>query len=417
MKGDRGARRRMAQLSAGLIVALVGLYAAAIVYIVGRGKAVDFSLYYIAAYGFAQGEDIYRLGGERGPDSAAVWERLAKETGVGDYAPPYRYPPLTAALVWPLTYLPPQTAVVLWLAASAVALIASAWFLGRAGGTPFGVPLALTLLFAFGPALLTLYAGQVNAFVLLSLSWALYAATRGKLGCAGAWVAIGAMLKLVPVAHLAYFGWCRQWRAVAVGLTVLVVCLVVPLPLVGWHSLASYARHFGVLGAAGSVSTAAGNQSLSGFFARFLVAHDNPWHLVDAPQLAWWLARLCSLLFIVATVALCTPVAVGTDTFRLQFALVTTAVTLVPPYLWYHQLVLLLLPLCVLSEYCVIHRSERWMLAPLAIGYIATGTFGLAWRSLQHPVLASMPLYTTILLWALLARLLTRGPNETGALS
>ena len=145
---------------------------------------------------------------------------------------------------------------------------------------------------------------------------------------------------------------------------------------------------------------------MAGFFGRLLIP--------TAPQLAWWVARLSALAFIVATVALCTPAYATPATFRLQFALVTTTISLVPPYLWYHQLVLLLLPFFVLSECSLAHPSERWMRVPLAIGYLATGTFGVAWRSLQHPVLASMPFYTTIMLWALLARLLIKGPAEPG---
>jgi hypothetical protein len=335
-----------------------------------------------------------------------VWDRLARETGVEHYAPPYRYPPLTAALVWPLTFLPPHVGLVLWLVASAFALIGSGWLLGKTSTSTFGVPMALALLAGFVPAAVTLYAGQVNAFVLLTVCWALHAATRGKLRTAGAAAALGAMLKLVPLAHLAYFGWCRQWRAVVVGLAVIAACLVGPLPLVGWHGLASYAHNFETLSAWGHVSASPGNQALSGFFARLLVAHGNPRALADAPQLAWWLVRLSSAAFVGATAALCWPGGARTATLRLEFALVTTAVTLVPPYVWYHQFVLLLLPLFVLTDHSVTHRSERWMLFPLAFGYVLTGIFGIAWRSIESPALAAMPLYTALLVWLLLARLI-----------
>jgi alpha-1,2-mannosyltransferase len=396
---SRGRRR----LNTALVVALACLYGATIVYTLARGKAVDFSLYYLAAYGFAHGDDVYRAGAQRDADGHAVWEHLADAAGIVAYAPPYRYPPLTAVLVWPLTFLPPRGATILWLAASALALIVSAWLIGRAGETTFGVPVALALLMGFGPAVLTLYAGQVNAFVLLMLAWAFSARMRGRYGTAGAAVAVGAMLKLVPLAHLAYFGWCRQWRALGVGTLVLIASLVVSLPLVGWHGLVSYAQHAIALSGLHGLSAAPGDQSLGGFCSRLLIAGG-----AATPQSAWWIARLSSVACIVATVALCTPAAATPSTFRWQWALVTTTLSLVPPYVWYHQLILLLLPLFVLSEYGLAHASERWTLVPLAIGYVATGTFGVAWRSLQHPVLASMPFLTTILLWVLLARLLIK---------
>lgn len=117
-------------------------------------------LYYLAAYGFAHGADVY---GE------VDWARLAQETHVTNYAPPYRYPPLTAQLVWPLTMLSPRLAALIWLSASALVFIASAWLLGRSSRSPFGVTLALVLLLFFVPPLTTLHAGQVNGFLLLAL--------------------------------------------------------------------------------------------------------------------------------------------------------------------------------------------------------------------------------------------------------
>lgn len=405
MNGGATNDRRTARLNAALGAALICVYAAAIVFTVTRGKAVDFAAYYLAAYGFAQGEDMYARRGEGPPTDAPAWNRLAREVGITDYAPPYRYPPLTAALVWPLTYLPPRVATVLWLATSAVALIASAWLLGRTSTLRCGVPLAFALLLGFVPAVVTLYAGQVNALVLLCLCWALYAAARGHLGRAGASVAAGAMLKLVPLAHLAYFGWRGHWRAVGVGIAVIVACLVIPLPLVGWHSLLSYAHNFAALSEAGHLSTTPGNQALSGLFARLFVA--------DAPRLAWWLTQVLSVALVAATAVLCWPLGTSTRTLKLEFALITAAVTLVPPNLWYHQMVLLLLPLFVLVDFALSQASERWMLLPLGFGYAAIAIFGVAWRSLPSPILASLPVYATIMMWTLLARLLLNSKHQT----
>lgn len=378
-----------------LVAALVVLYAAWIGYVIARDKPCDFYLYYLAAYGLAQEKDIY---GE------VDWAQLAQETRVTNYAPPYRYPPLTAQLVWPLILLPPRLAALVWLSASALAFIASAWLIGRLSGAPFGVTLALVLLLFFVPPLTTLHAGQVNGFLLLALALALYAFTSRRPGGLGAGVAIGAMLKLVPMAHLGYLIWCRQWRAVVAGVLVIVLLLGSTIPLIGWSGLASYARNFSTLGAVGGLIPVGASQSISSFFARLLVAGEGRWYLTNIPQLARWLGWGVALLLVVATMALCWPRGDLSNLFALEFALVTAAVSLVPPYVWYHQLILLLIPFFVLAERALTHPRWRWMLVPLVIGYIVTDVHGLAWHHLEfNPFLVSMPFYTAVMLWGLLA--------------
>ncbi len=376
-----------------LIAALVILYGGWIGYVMLYDKPCDFNLYYLAAYGFAHGEDVY---GE------VDWARLARETHVTNYAPPYRYPPLTAQLVWPLTFLPPRHAALVWLSATALAFIASAWLIGRSVESSLGVPLALGLLLCFVPPLTTLHAGQVNGFLLVALALALYAFTHKRSTWAGIGLAVGAMLKLVPAAHLGYMAWRRQWRAALIGAIVIGLLLGSALPLVGWAGLASYVRNFLTLGAAGGLVPVGASQSIGSFFARLLVAGEGRWYLADAPQLARWLGWIASLLLVVATMALCWPRGDLDKLFALEFALVTAAVCLLPPYVWYHQLVLLLIPFVVLAERALTRPHLRWMLVPLAIGYIVTDVHGLAWHRLEScPFLASMPFYTALMLWGL----------------
>lgn len=383
-----------------LVATLIALYTGWIGYVMVRDKPCDFYLYYLAAYGFSQGEDVY---GE------VDWARLAQETHITNYAPPYRYPPLTAELVWPLTRLPARWAALVWLIASALAFITSAWLLGRSSQMPFGVPLALGLLLFFVPPLTTLHAGQVNGFLLLALAFALHAFSRQRSAWMGIGIAIGAMLKLVPLAHLCYLIWRRYWGAALTTVIVIMLLLGCALPLVGQIGFFSYARNFFALGAAGGLISAGASQSLSSFFARLLVAETGRWALADAPQLARWLGWGTSLVIILATMALCWPRGNPSQLFALEFAFVTTAVSMVTPYVWYHQLAVLLIPFFVLAERALTMPRLHWMLAPLAVGYILTDVHGLAWHHLEFcPFLVSMPFYTMLMLWGLLARLIWR---------
>jgi len=383
-----------------LVLALVLLYAGWTGYVISRDKPIDFYLYYLAAYGFAHGYDVY---------GNVSWAQLAQETHVPDYAPPYRYPPLTAQLVWPLTLLQPRLAALIWLIGTAIVLILSAWLLGRSTHAKWGVTLGLALLLFFVPPLTTMHAGQVNGFVLLALVVALCAfARRDPLGT-GVGVAIGAMLKLIPLAHLAYLGWRRQWRAMLTGLIVMVLLFCLAVPLIGWAGLESYARHFLSLGAAGSVFSVGVSQSIYSFFGRVLISGSNAESLASATQLVQVLGLSTSLVMVLATVALCWPRGDPARLYDLEFALVTTVINLVTPYAWYHQLVLLLIPFFILAKRALTMPSLRWMLIPLTVGYVLTDLHGLIWHHLEPwPLLASTPFYTALMLWGLLAWLIVR---------
>jgi len=377
-----------------LLAALVTLYAGWVGYVVSRDKPVDFNLYYMAAYGFAHGHDVY------GADTA-LWGQLAQETHIANYAPPYRYPPLAAMLVWPLTLLTPSVAAVLFLSVSALSSIGAAWLMGRSAMSRWSAALALGLLLAYVPVFTTLHAGQINCLVLLTLALSFYGLSNNRAGPSGTGVALGAMLKLIPLAHVGYLGWRRQWRALATSIVVLVAVAGLAIPLVQWSGLVSYLRHMLVLGEAGHLISSGANQSITGFLARVLAGW--PADTVQGCAIG------ASLVLTAATALLCWPTRSATQLLQFEFALITVAVNLITPYTWYHQFALLLIPIFVLAQHLLKTPALRWLLLPLGSGYGLTDLHGLVWHSLEPwPWLVSMPFLTALLLWGLLAWLIAR---------
>ncbi len=385
-----------------LVVALVVLYTGWIGYVVSRDKPLDFYVYYMAAGAFQRGQNAYEI-------SNAAWDDLAAEMGVTNYTRPYRYPPLTAALVAPLTLLPPRLAATFWLALSAVAAIAAAWWLALALDTPYRWVLALGGLLLFIPSLTTLHAGQVNLLLLASLTLSLWAFARHKPTWLGIGLGVGTSLKVIPLALVGYLLWRQRWRALLSAVLVIVALLLVAVPLVGWEGLVSYGHKAVLLGEPGRLFPQPTNQTFSGFFARLLVKHSGGWALADDPALAHRLSLLCGLILIIATVAICWPIGNVRHFFSLEFALIVTALQLIPPFTWYHQLVLLLIPFAILAREAWHEPGCRWMLAPLALAYVVTDVHGLLWHHLKGlTLLQSTPFYATLMLWGLLAGLIVR---------
>jgi hypothetical protein len=389
-----------------LVAALMLLYTFWIGYVVSRDKPLDFYVYYLAAGTFLREQNAYEI-------SDLAWDNLAAEMGVTNYTRPYRYPPLTAGLVAPLTFLPPRVAAALWLALGAVAAAAGAWWLALALETPYRWALALGELLLFVPPLTTLHAGQVNLFLLASLMLALWAFARRKSVWLGIWLGVGTSLKIIPLALVGYLLWRRQWRAFLVAVLVIVTLLLVAVPLIGWDGLVSYGQKAVLLGEPGLLFPQPANQTFNGFFARLLVEHSQGWSLADNPGLAYRLSLACGLVLIVATVVVCWPTGSVRHFFSLEFALIVTALQLVTPFAWYHQLALLLIPFVVLTREALHAQGLRWMLVLLAVGYALIDLHGLVWHYLEGmTLLQSTPFYTMLTLWALLAYLIVRQKRQ-----
>jgi len=405
--------RRLTRL---LLMGLVTLYAGWIGYQFVRNKLYDFNLHYIAAAGFRQGLNMYVAPRDPATSEAQLWAEVAGQHSIEHYdGPPYLYPPFTAQVVLPLTLLPPRVAGTIWLMLTGAAFVLSAWLLGRSSSLRYGAPLAYVLLLAFVPPLATLHAGQVNGFVLLSLSLAVYGLSRRDWIRAGVGVALAALFKLIPLALLLYLVWRQRWKATIIAVVVLlVVLLTAPLTL-GPGTLHSYGRRFPPLGRLGIIFDMPPNQSLNGFYGRLLAG------LATAESI-YRIYLASAVLLVLGTVACCWPLAPLGSSWRLEFALIICALQLMAPFAWYHQLVLLLIPLFTLVTEVVVRRAPRWWLASLTLGFLVTDLHGLAWHQLaacpgwlMSRLLLSMPFYTTVMLWGMLAWLIIQGKRSGAA--
>jgi hypothetical protein len=397
--------RRLTRL---VLVALVAVYAGWIGYQFVRNKLIDFNVYYISAAGFRQGVDIYALAREHGTTNLPQWARLAAEHGIDFYTHPYLYPPLTAQIVLPLTLLPPRLAGMIWLVLTAATFVLSAWLLGKSSALHNGVPLAYFLLLLFVPPLTTMHAGQVNGFLLLSLSLAVYGLGRRDWVRAGIGVALGTLFKLIPVALLLYLAWRRQWKATGMAVTLIAVLLLTAPLTLEPGALRSYARHFLILGRLGTVFRTPPNQSLNGFFGRLLadLLHD---------QMIYRIYLISAGIVVLGTVACCWPFGPRRYAWRLEFSLIVCALLLITPYTWYHQLVLLLIPFFMVAMAVIRGCAPRWWLALLALGFLVTDLHGLLWHQLSGRMLLSMPFYTTVMLWGMLAWLIIQRKRSGAA--
>ena len=379
-----------------LIALLALLYAGWIGYQWQRDRLYDFNLYYIAANGFKQDVNIYALARDYASLNAPQWAELAESAGIKFYAPPYRYPPLTAQLVLPLTYLHARSAGLVWLILTAFSFAISAWLMGKIASTPEGPALALGLMLLFVPPLTTLHAGQVNGFVLLALMVSMWALAKTDDLAIGIGIAVAALLKVVPVVLLLYLFWRKQWRTGLICLTALAALLLTAPLTFSSDILSAYFRNFFVMGQPGTLFAMPPNQSLNGLWARLLGG-------MIADETIYRIYLFSALAAVAATLIVCWPMRRLPVYWRYEFALIVCVLNMITPYAWYHQLVLLFIPLFIVVEQLWARNRWAWLAVVLALLALAD-LHGLLWHSFEfNRWLTSFPLALNFTLAGLLA--------------
>ena len=383
------ARSRL--LTALLLAALVILYGGWLAYVIVADRPLDFYVYYMAAETFARGGSAYTI-------SDAGWDALASDLGITNYTRPYRYPPHVAALLTLFRPLGPRGTMVVWVIANAAAMIGGAWLIGRAlGGRWLAASLAALLLFV--PPLATLLAGQINGLLFLSLGWAVWGLAHRREGALGAGLALGTVFKVIPLALILYLFWRRRWRAGIIAIVVLLALTLACLPVVGWQGLVDYGKNAVFLGLPDMVHATPTNQTLTAVLGRAIP---------NQPGVALTGGRWLGLLLVIATVILCWPAGDAARLMPLEFGLVVAALQLVSPFTWYHQLVLLLIPLLLAADRLAVARQWRGLGLLVAL-FALTDLHGLAWHLVQRWAwLTSFPFLLGLTLWAVLAWLLLR---------
>lgn len=374
-----------------LLAAIVILDAGWLAYVIAADRPLDFYVYYMAAEVVARGASPYTI-------SDSEWDALAVDLGITNYTRPYRYPPYTAALLVPLRPLGPRGAMIVWVIGNAAAMIAGAWLLGRAIGGRWP-PVSLAALLLFVPPLATLLAGQINGVLFFCLALALWALVNRRQAWLGLGLALGTAFKVIPLALVLYLFWRRQWRAGLVTVGILAVLTLACLPIVGWQNMVDYAHNAILLGRPDVVSLTPTNQTITAVLGRAFPG---------ALDLALTGARWLGLLLVVVTAAACWPVGDATRWMPLEFGFIVAALQLVPPFTWYHQLVLLLIPFLLVVNRLWNTRKWTW-LGLVAALFILTDLHGLVWHYVERwSWLTSFPFIFGLALWAISGWLLLR---------
>ncbi|MFB3785141.1 MAG: glycosyltransferase family 87 protein [bacterium] len=179
----------------------------------------DFAHLYVAGYLADRGGDFFDF-----PIIFKTYQYLQIPTGLN----PFVYPPFFALMLIPLSRMSYDAAWLLFTGLSHAAYLASLALLVRILDRDrlrpwfwWGVLLALSG--CFYPLFKTYSAGQMNTFMLLGLTGGWYWLSNKRDAAAGAWLGLGAAVKITPAFLLLYLAWKKRWTGLATGLAVLLL--------------------------------------------------------------------------------------------------------------------------------------------------------------------------------------------------
>jgi hypothetical protein len=365
-------------------------------WVVAKFVPVDFAGYLIASRLFIEGGSAYGA-------SVEAYKNIAAELRLGDFGFPFLYPPFTAVLVAPFTFMPPRIAAWLWGLASGTATIVSVELLlgDRRFRPSYFLVWIVVLLFV--PILSNIYTGQVSGFLLLLVASAWRAYDSDKPFLAGFLVSLAALMKVSPGILFLYFLWRRNWWA-CFGFTIgLAALAALTLPIVGARGWLEYVS-VGLPSASALDLSYPPNTTINGALLRLLTENDWTRPLIVWPKLVrpLWIG----LVFVVVAVTIWAcgyPRRRLTTRARIELPMIFASLHLIAPFTWYHQLTLSALPIMVIGlKIWTVEAISSPRLAGLLISIFAIDAFGLFWHHLLFShLLLELPTLALTALWLL----------------
>lgn len=290
----------------------------------GARPPLDFDIYYQAGQEIIAGRELY--------DAPFIGNL------------PFTYPPFSAAVFSFLTRWPLVTAATVWQLLSVLALLAVVFAVFAERKVEFSVPVvAIGTGIAFASIALdsikgTFYYGQINLFLMLSVTLDLLPAKRPW---AGVGVGLAAGLKLTPAFFGLNFLLERNWRALIVSVltfigTVIVGFIYVPDARRFWTDSVFHSERIGA-------ESNPGDQSIKAVLFRELGGGSN----------GLWLCAVGIVVFF-CVVGVRRSLQQGNKSFAMALSGLTAV--LISPFSWFHHWVWLV-PLCVCVA-CFI--NEKW---------------------------------------------------------
>jgi alpha-1,2-mannosyltransferase len=305
-----------------------------------KSHLIDFNFFYQASLDVRNRADFYK--------------NINKE---GFY-----YPPSIIPFVFPISFLPQQTAEDIWVLLSYGSLVVSVFLVIKTVSKTFPwvefmIIYGLSML-SF-PVKFSLVLGQINLFVLLGICLCWYFYKRRKLAIAGVMLGLAGAIKITPLLFVLFFLRKREYKLVAISWATFIFLTLLAVPLYGAGWITGY--YLGILPHFPTVGNASYyNQSLTGFLARSGVSN----------QIAGLVNYAVLIFLLVMSFFITKKDKASPEIDLVSFGMFISATIIGSGLAWQHHLVWLIIPF--ISFWVFLSRQKhknRWLIFCLILAY------------------------------------------------
>ena len=297
-------------------------------------KAIDFYPYYLAVKAFSAGYPVYNF-------DFSVIKQIAKDNQIENFTYHYYYPPLTAQIIWPLSFLSPCKAAWVWFILSLCAALMVPCMLYRVAGEASNRWMIFPAFFLFFPICISLLAGQVNLLLLFFISLAYYCLIHRLYRMAGISIVIGMQLKYVAFVYLYLLIDRKQWKELLITIAVGIFLFFSAFPLIGYEGYKSFFSMF-VLMLKWNHSEPNAN-----FCFIDLWKHCIP-GLLSAQSLLYLRSAFSFFIILITIVSI--RANKNSNSVPIHFAILTVSALLINPINWYHLYLVLIIPFTLIFQ-------------------------------------------------------------------
>lgn len=371
-----------------------------IVFRQSNSRLLDFRVYDVFANVAARGLDPYAVSKSAVDDIAGSrwglrWQNLSiHPSPVDPELLSVPHSPFFYLMIRPMALLSPLEGARVWYLLSAVAFTAATLFLSYFRAGRFADPLMFGIVAIFAPVLQTLSGGQVNGFVLLALSGAIWALLDGKKALFGFGMALAILIKPYPAlfAIILYMLWRKEFVAVGWTAVCLTLTVIMTLPFSDLTSWFEYVRGIIWFGQRVSFSTYSEGVNIWTMLGRLM-----PLGVASAIGLLTTLGVVVACLYVVMT---------RRASLVLAISLAITAVSFVATLSFLNYQVLVLVPIALLLRQCDLRFKRPVFTLSQVLVFLSIFLFDLhaiTWQRLEsQPMLSSWGTFALAILLALL---------------
>jgi hypothetical protein len=309
-----------------------------------------------------------------------------------DYKIDFLYPPFALIVLFPLHFLSYSLASGIWLLFSIASVLISVFLLFKISERTVNSALGFTVLgltFLSFPIKFTLGTGQINAFILLVITLALYFLNKRKFLASSILISLSLLLKLFPICLPIYFLISKKWKIlIYILLSIIFLSLISTIILGSYLNVYFYEKVLPTLVNGWKIDYY--NQSLTGFVGRLITNN----YLREIIRIVLTAGFLISSLFIVFKTR------AQEKLVKMNLSFLITLGLIVSNFSWQHHFIFAIIPFIIALFFILDNKFSIKYLIVLFISFL------LIALNIKNPndfsnLITSHVFYGIALLWIL----------------